>query len=553
MAANALDRFLAFFAPHAATRRLAARRAFDVLANYEAAKPSHQRAWKGGSNPSPNQLVEQGADAIANIARNLERNHDLTRGIIRTLTVNTIGAQGVGIDPQPMRRDGTLHTEYAAKLAQAWRDFCRTPEVTHRFSFAKVQRLMAQARFRDGESWAQLLIGNIPKLDHGTRVPLSLELFERDMVPISYTDVAKQITQGVRRNGWGRPTHIYVHKQDPRDGYNRVLVNPADLREISYENVLHYATLDRIGQLRGVSDLASILTRIDDLKDYEESERIAAKVAASLTAYVKRNDGPDPDPTQYERDAEGNLIRRPTAMQPGMIIDTLQIGEEIGLIDSKRPNQGLVAWRSGQLRAVAAGAGASFSSISREYDGTYSAQRQELVEQWANYAVLTEEAVDQIIRPVYEAFVTAAHLSGVAKTPNDVDPLTVNDCLYLGAQMPWIDPAKEAIAMEKLVQAGFASEVEIIRKRGLNPVDVLRQIERFREDAESKGLLFSSNWANQKGSGTAAAAPDDNADPANPADPSEQGAQPADPAAQTREIADRIAASLVQAVASSPE
>ena len=96
MAANALDRFLAFFAPHAATRRLAARRAFNVLANYEAAKPSHQRAWKGGSNPSPNQLVEQGADAIANIARNLERNHDLTRGIIRTLTVNTIGAQGVG-------------------------------------------------------------------------------------------------------------------------------------------------------------------------------------------------------------------------------------------------------------------------------------------------------------------------------------------------------------------------------------------------------------------------------------------------------------------------
>ena len=82
---------------------------------------------------------------------------------------------------------------------------------------------------------------------------------------------------------------------------------------------------------------------------------------------------------------------------------------------------------------------------------------------------------------------------------------------------------------------------------------LLRQIERFREDAESKGLLFSSNWANQKGSGTAAAAPDDNADPANPADPSEQGAQPADPAAQTREIADRIAASLVQAVASSPE
>ena len=53
------------------------------------------------------------------------------------------------------------------------------------------------------------------------------------------------------------------------------------------------------------------------------------------------------------------------------------VGEEIGTIDTNRPNPNLQAYRDGQLRASAAGLGASYSSISRNYNGTYSAQRQE--------------------------------------------------------------------------------------------------------------------------------------------------------------------------------
>ena len=536
---NALDNLIGFFSPHAGLRRAAARRALNVLANYEGGQRNHQRTFKGGQNLSPNLLVSQSADAIAATARNLERNHDITRGIIRVLVNNTVGPNGIGVDPQPMRKDGTLHAEYAKALATAWRDFCRTPEVTHRFSFAKSQRMLAQARYRDGEAFAQLLMGNIPSLNHGTRVPLSIEMFERDMVPMGYNDDARKILQGIRRNGWGQPTHVYVHKADPREAFAAqgfsALINPADLREIPYDRILHLATLDRIGQIRGVSDLASVLTRIDDLKDYEESERIAAKVAASLTAYVKRNAGPDGvDPSMYEKDADGNLTRRETRMQPGVIIDTLQVGEEIGLIDSKRPNQGLITWRAGQLRAAAAGAGASSSSISNDYEGSYSSKRQELVEKWVDYAVLTEEGTDQIVRPVYEAFVPMADISGVARIPRDVDVNTILDCLYIGQQMPWIDPMKEANAWETLVQAGFASEVEVIRRRGLNPRDVLSQIEMFRKESMSKGLKFSSNIENKPagGSGTPAsnAANNDGTDGKDNNDNNDNNADDADDA-----------------------
>jgi len=45
--------------------------------------------------------------------------------------------------------------------------------------------------------------------------------------------------------------------------------------------------------------------------------------------------------------------------------------------------------------------------------------------------------------------------------------------------MPWIDPLKEAMAWTALIDAGLASEVEVIRKRGQNPWDVLEQCKRL--------------------------------------------------------------------------
>lgn len=237
---------------------------------------------------------------------------------------------------------------------------------------------------------------------------------------------------------------------------------------------------------------------MEDLKDYEESERIAAKIAASMAAYVKRLpgvEGFDPDKDSREKDADGNPLPRDLRLQPGMIFDDLMVGEEVGLIDTNRPNPNLVAWRSGQLKAYAAGVGASYSSISRDYGGTYSSLRQELVEQWVHYAVLADDFAGQFSLPVWEMFVRVAHLSGALPIPADVELGSEDDCLLIGQSMPWIDPLKEANAWEKLVQAGFASEVEVIRRRGGNPREVQDQMQQYRQEAADRGLQMSSNPA----------------------------------------------------------
>ena len=498
--ARFLDAVIATISPGAGVRRASQRLAINALGEYDAATPARTRKFYRDGK-SPDQLTQLSAEAIRAQARQQHRNHDISRGILRTLVNNIVGPTGIGIEPQPRRADGSIHEEYAAALRAAWAEHMKAPEVTGKHSGAKVQRLMALTWIRDGEAFAQEVVGAVPGLVHSGRVPFSLELFEPDLVPYGYQD-GDRIYQGVERNAWGRAIAYYVYKRHPAEGALG-MYGSGDLKRIPADRVHHLAMVDRIGQMRGVSEFASVLTRLEDMKDYEESERVAAKVAASLTAYVKRN-----SPDGYggpNLDEDGKPVPRSLNMAAGMVIDTLAPGEEIGLIDSNRPNPNVITFRGGQLRAIAAGIGVSYSSASRDYNGTFSAQRQELVEQWTNYATLTDEFVCGMLRPWYESFVAVSALSRAVPVPPDVVPGTENDAYFVAQSMPWIDPAKEANAWVTLVRAGFASEVEVLRKRGVNPRDMLEQVDTWRTEAKKRGLVFTSDGAVSETSGDPAA------------------------------------------------
>ena len=473
-----LDSLVAIVAPGYAHQRAAHR--FALTKGYEAASPSHLRKFSYG-NESGDELARAGAMPVREQARHLQRNYDLARGILRTMANFTVGANGIQVEPQPRRLndpDKAIHDEFAEEISESWKDWCRKPEVTWTLSFAQVQRLAFMSMYRDGEVFSQTLEGFIPTLDHGTIVPFSVELLEADHVPLYLDDPARGIYQGVEINTWRRPRAYYVLKEHPGNTFAG-RVNSNDYKRIPADRMLHPRLIDRIGQLRGVSEFASIINRLADAKEYEDSERIAAKVASSMAAAIKKG-----DPAAYGQvgtagDEFTTPDNRQMRFQPGMIFDDLLPGESIEVIDSKRPNQGLDAFIQTLTRRLAAGAGASYSSISKNYNGTYSSQRQELVESWISYSVLAEHFAAQFVRPIFERWLNVGITSGRLRLPPDVDPLSLDDALYQAQAMPWIDPLKEANANQVLEEALHASGPEIIRRRGGNPLDVARQSRRW--------------------------------------------------------------------------
>jgi capsid protein len=120
---NAFDQVIAYLWPSAGLKRLAAR---NVLSQYEAANPSRTRKGRK-ANGSPNTSAQRGAVALRGLARHLEENHDIARGALRTLVNNVVGPTGIGIEPQPRRKDGSIHNEYAAALARLTATGSRLP------------------------------------------------------------------------------------------------------------------------------------------------------------------------------------------------------------------------------------------------------------------------------------------------------------------------------------------------------------------------------------------------------------------------------------------
>lgn len=469
------DRVVSWFSPVAGVKRAHAR---TVLAYYEAAKPDRLRKGRRATGSANDEVLRAGS-ALHQIARHLEQNYDLARGVLNTLVANVVGANGIGVEPQPRNMDGSINDALARELLELRKDWIKRPEVTGQHDWPSTERMLCRSWTRDGEVLSQLIAGTVPGLDHGTRVPFSLELLERDFLPMPMNTTAPaRIVQGVELNAWGAPVAFHLYKSDPLEGGSLV---GAQTKRLSADRVLHLKTVDRIRQVRGVSVFASVLNRFDDLKDYEESERIAAKIAASMAAYIKKGAPQDYAP----QDAE---TPRRMKFQPGMIFDDLRLGEEIGTIDTNRPNPNLETYRGGQLKAVAAGTGPTYSSIARTYNGTYSSQRQELVEGYAAYAVLSAEFISRVSRPVYERFVATAVASGALKVPPGIKSGTLADATYMPPAMPWIDPKKEAEAWGMLEDRAYASGPEIIRRRGGNPMDVLEQQGRWLREKAAEGV-----------------------------------------------------------------
>lgn len=460
-----------------------------VKAYYEAARPdvSRKRRRETGSG---NAAVLAAGTSLREQARHLDQNHDLARGVLNTLVQNTVGHTGVQIDPMPRGLDGKVHRDLAQQIRRILRDFYRRPEVTHQLSFPAAQRLAARSYFRDGECLIQHLPGRIPTLDHGKDVPYSIELIESDLLPMDYdvTTGDRRVRAGIEVNAWGRPRYFWLYKEHP--GELLSLAGSGEKKRVSADRIMHMKMIDRIGQLRGVSVFASVMLRLDDVKDYEESERIAAKVAASMAAYIKKG---TPDQYQDETDEDGDYDPRNMRFRPGMVFDDLLPGEDIGTIDTKRPNVNLEAFRNGQIRALSAGTGTTFSTVAKTYDGTFSAQRQELVEGWGAYQIMSADITDQFVRPTYERLIETAVLYGRLVLPADLDAVTLHDAVYQAPQMPWIDPAKEAKAWETLEDNLFASAPEIIRKRGVNPEDVLEQQTAWLELLRERGINQEPN------------------------------------------------------------
>lgn len=457
------------------------RYARGLKAYYEATEPSRLRKnrQRGGSADVVN---DRGGTKLRDMGRHLEENLDIASGILDVLVSNTVGT---GIMPEPLveTTDGDPAEDFNLALMKLYDLWLYECEVTRQYDKYSLERLVARSWFRDGECFGQRIIGTAPGLKHSTVLPFSLQAFEADYVPYDLDDPIKGLRQGIEHDKWGRATRFHVYKHHPGD---RMFGGNTELTTLDAERVMHLKMVKRLHQTRGVTVFGPALARLDDIKEIDESERVAARVAAMMAAFVKKG---TPDLyTAPSLNPDGTVLHREMEMMPGMFFDGLQPGEDIGTIASNRPNNALIDFRDSQLRSAAAGVGASYSSVSKNYNGTYSAQRQELVEQFGTYRALSTHFIYRWSQPVWDGFIDAVLASGAIEVGANVDRETIYNVSHTAPSMPWIDPESEGNAQALAEDRGWESKSGTIRKRNGNPSQVRREIQRDKQEDARLGL-----------------------------------------------------------------
>lgn len=481
---NFIDKAILAIAPGWAVSRLKNKAMASVMLGYDAAKPGRTRKMKI-DNRSGDSAIRGANRSIRGQARWLDENHDLVVGLLDKLEQKVVGPRGISVEPMPMSVAGEKHEEFATQLSRFFEKLSIAPETTGELSRAEMEQLVCRSWLRDGEVFGKFIEGRIAGFNHNTEVPFSVEVLEADFLPEDMDD-GNRITQGVERNAWGQPVLYHFYKHHPGD-FRGINTNTV---QVPAERVMHLKHAKRLRQARGISILHAVITRLEDLKDYEESERVAARISAVLAAYIKRESGPT---GTMQPDGSPRAFQ----MAPGMFFDGLKPGEDIGTIESNRPSTLLQPFRDAMLRAVASGTRSTFSSISGQYDGSYSSQRQEMVEGYAGYEALQQIFISKWSRKFYRRAVQMGIASGMLDVPVDLDPDTLFNAVYIAPVMPWIDPDKETKAHERQVQAGFTTEANVIRSKGQNPQEVKRQREQEIKENKERDLVFSSDARHQ--------------------------------------------------------
>lgn len=513
---NFIDKIVGFVSPGAGARRVVQRfrmmEATNALRAYEAAKPSRFHK-KRQDTRSPDLANENSVEALRYQARYLDENSDIARSVLNTLVDFVVG-DGIRSIPQVRDKSGGLAREVNETLVRLWAEFCARPEVTWEMAWTEVQRVQCRGWFRDGECFKQLVLGDAPGLAHGSTVKLSVELIDPDLVPMYATDAARRIRQGVEKNAWGRPLGYYVLKEHPSEGKGFffstssikkfVDLTSGEVKFIPAARVTHCKMTDRVRQTRGVSIFASVYRRIDDLKEYEESERIAARIGAAFAfAITKSADA------ALTTTSQGTL--RQLDLAPGIIFDNLAPGESVESLKNERPSNQVPDFRKVNMQAVAGGTRAGYSSVSKDYDGSYSSQRQELVEGNVGYKALRDVFIANEIIPVWNSFIDMAIAQRLINV-RSIDLRTVYDAEHRGGGIPYIDPLKEVRADVESVRGGIRSLTAVTLERGGDPEQTITQIGAERRRADEEGIVLSTDPKHDKASGQASSKDDEKPD-----------------------------------------
>lgn len=496
-----LDRLVATVSPAAGVRRLQARKAIArMYAGAEANRLTNHKKPKNQSADSE-MLGPFGADALRAWSRALVRDNAYAWGVVDTIVSSVIGC-GIKAQSQIETIDGDDVENINEARDKVWAEWCELCDVNGQLTFDELQQLAMREIVEAGEVLIHVVRtpGNTYRGIYRP-VPLALELVEADRLASDKDTYAvrnrtqNRVIRGVELDELGKPVAYWIYPEHPNSPYVTRNTTP---ERYDAADIIHLYRKDRVGQSRGVSWFAPVMSWLRDLGVYVDNEIQASAVASCFGVAITTN-GPAgvglmPSIGEDQEDSNGNRMEY---LEPAMVT-YLQPGETITSINPGRPNSASEPWIALMLRGIAVGTGLSYEIVARDYSGvSYSSSRTSQLEDRRRFRRWQRYMVTHMCQPIWDRFCEQAATAGVSGFPamSEIldDRRKATAVEWQTTEWEWVDPQSEQTASQMAVDHLQSTLQSELGSRGKNWRTVLYQRAKEEKLKRQLGLVTPSD------------------------------------------------------------
>lgn len=443
--------------------------------------------WPTTAGPINDDLARQ-LPTLRARARAFARNDEWAIGYMLRLDDNVLGEQGMTLQMQLKRGDGSADKTNNARLEAAWADWGRECEVSG-LSWREVESLALAAGPEDGELLYRYRIG-------AGKYRIQIQLLDPALIDVNLNRDwgGNRVRMGIEIDNDARPVAYWLKAVKVGDDATALSVGPHV--RIPASEIRHRFLRKHIGQLRGYPWLSGGARRLWMLHDFEEAAAVASSNAAKRQGFFRSVDGDGPPgfadtiiSSVLEAAKAAGKVLTPDEVQaitaaaekynttvPGQF-DTLPHGYDFTPFESKWPDVSADGYVKQQLRGWAAARGISYVTLGNDLEGVnYSSANVGIVGERDHY-----KRLQGILRQWLHEDVLATVLPYLVLATPGLNPARLQSYLaaarFQGRRWAHVDPTKTANANDTNLKNQLTSRRRVILERGEDPDEVFAEIE----------------------------------------------------------------------------
>lgn len=465
------------------------------------------------ANVEATTTIIRDARTISGRAKDLALNNPYIVGFMRDIKAQAIHT---GIQPRSQHKD----KEWRKAINEVWYRSQKQFDANGQLTGYGLQNCWAGAIKISGEIFIRIRYRRPGDTDRNGKkllVPVQFQTLESDFCPMELNRQEDDgyTRAGIKHNKFGKIEGYWLYSQHPGSDFSNFEALDRTAKLISADQVIHAFEVNGPSQLRGYSGLAAGILPLHDIDQANIAALERQKVCNLISVWLKQAGGvtnPDENPMAGTDQGDGTAI--PHLMPGG--VGLLPPGIEPIIMDPKESGVNHGEMIKTMLHAAAKSLGIPYDMLSGDLkDVNMSATRHgretlnAIIDQFREFTM-----VDQLLDPIWNVWIEQAVLAGAfdnfkkdALAEYLKDPSEFARVEWAQKAHPWIDPEVDGKAAKIMSRSGFKSQEEIVASLGGYIEDVMEQIKRGNDLADSLHIKLDSDGRNVDNGSTQGANP----------------------------------------------